>query len=165
MIMEVFHELTNAAIMGKDYSHKKLHNASFQNEDLSYASFSQSDLRGADFTGSDLRGADFTESRTGITPRNTVLIFAFALVISLLSGYLAMLTGQTVHSMFESKDANIRVAGIATVVIIAIFIGFSYWKGVGNAVRQLIFPACVLALVLGTIAYLTGAGTGMGLLF
>ncbi|HEX6182136.1 MAG TPA: pentapeptide repeat-containing protein [Chitinophagaceae bacterium] len=163
--MEVFHELTNAAIMGKDYSHKNLRNASFQNEDLSYASFSKSDLRGADFTGADLRGADFTYSRTGITPKTTAWIFVLALAVSLLSGYLAMLAGQTVHTMFESKDPNVRASGIATIVIMVLFIGYSYWKGVGTAVKHLIFPAFVLAFVIGTLAYLTGAGTGMGVLY
>ena len=163
--MEVFHELTNAAIMGKDYSQKKLQNASFKNEDLSYASFSKSDLRGADFTGADLRGADFTRSRTGITPKNTAWIFILALVVSLLSGYLAMLAGQTVHGMFVSPDPNVRLAAIATVVIILLFIGYSYWKGVGTAVKGLIFPACVLALVVGTLAYISGLGTGMGVLY
>lgn len=163
--MEVYHESTNAEIMGKDYSHKNLQKVAFRNEDLSYASFSESDLRGADFSGSDLRGADFTRARTGIPPRHAIVLFIVALTISLLSGAIAMLAGETMHGMLVSEDWNIRFAGVATVVVVVLFIAVSYWKGVGNAVQHLILPACAFALIVGTVAFMMGAGTGMGVFY
>ena len=81
--------------MAKEYSNKNLQKASFKNEDLSNVSFVDSDLRGADFTGANLTGANFTQSRTGITPLHTIIILCAALMVSLLSGYIAALTGQT----------------------------------------------------------------------
>jgi len=151
--------------MLKDYSNKNLQRASFKNEDLSYASFRGSDLRGADFSGSNLIGADFTQVKTGITPANTVMIFFAALIVSLLSGYMAMLAGATVQGMVRSPDENVRLAGYASLVIVVAFIAFTYWKGLGDALRNLIIPACVLAVIIGIIAYVSGAGTGMGVVY
>jgi uncharacterized protein YjbI with pentapeptide repeats len=151
--------------MQKDFSHQNLQRASFRNEDLSNARFSNTDLRGTDFTGSDLRGADFNHVKTGITPVNTSLIFVAALVVSAFSGYVAMLTGRTIQAMLASDDSKIRTAGIASLVIILLFIIFSLWKGVGNAVYKLVIPVIVLASVLGIIAYVSGMGTGRGMLF
>jgi len=150
--------------MAKDYSQKNLRNTSFKDEDLSYARFSESDLRGADFTGANLRGAIFTHVRTGITPLNTVLLFVLALAISLLSGYVAMLAGQTVQTMFKSSDSNVRLAGTVTCVITVLFIAYAWWKG-GNAITHLIIPAVLLAIVVGVVAYLSGLGTGMGMFY
>ena len=151
--------------MAKEYSNKNLQNASFKNEALSNASFVDSDLRGADFTGANLTGANFTQSRTGITPLNTIIILLVALMVSLLSGYVAALTGQTVQNMLASEDSNIRSAGIVTIVIILLFIIYYYWKGGGNAISYLIMPAVILAAVVGVIAYVSGLGTGMGMFY
>ena len=151
--------------MAKEYSNKNLQKASFKNEDLSNSNFSGSDLRGADFSGANLTGADFTNSRTGIIPLNTIIILFAALLVSILSGYLAMLTGNTVQIMLASKDSKIRTAGIATIVIILLFILYYYWKGGGKAISHLIIPAVILALVIGSIAYASGLGTGMGMLY
>src|SRR3954466_815349 len=97
-------------IMPKDFSKKNLQKASFRSEDLSNFRFTDSDIRGADFSGSNLTGADFTHVRTVITPLNTVLIFIGALMVSLISGYVAMLTGHTVQVMLASNHQNIRNA-------------------------------------------------------
>lgn len=151
--------------MAKDYSNKNLQNTSFRNEDLSYAIFTNSDLRGADFSGADLTGANFTHVRTGITPMNTVLIFIAALIVSLISGYFAMLAGTTIQGMLVSKDPNIRKVGIATIVIIILFIGYAWWKGTGRAIKNLIIPVALLAAVLGLIYVIFRLGTGYGILY
>ena len=108
--------------MAKEYSNKNLQKTSFKNEDLSNASFVESDLRGVDFTDANLTGANFTHSKTGITPLNTIIILFIALMVSLLSGYIAALTGQTVQNMLASQDLYLRTAGIITIVIILFFI-------------------------------------------
>ena len=151
--------------MAKDYSQKNLQNAIFKNEDLSYARFSNSDLRGADFSGSNLTGAIFTHVRTGITPLNTVLLFIAALAVSLLSGYVAMLAGQTVQTMLKSHDSNVRVSGIITSAITVLFIAYALWRGATNAITHLSIPAVALGIVVGLIAYFSGLGTGMGMLY
>ena len=155
----------NKQVMAKDYSNKNLQKASFVNEDLSYASFANSDLRGADFSGANLTGANFTQVRTGITPLNTILIFIGALIVSLISGYFAMLAGHTIHEMLASSDRNIRTAGIATIVIIILFIGYALWKGTGRAIKNLILPVVLLASVVGLIYLVFHLGTGQGILY
>src|ERR671912_145391 len=150
--------------MGENYSYKKLQKASFQNRDLTNANFNGSDLRGSDFTGSDLSGADFSQSRTGITTGNTVLIFIAALIVSLFSGYLAMLTGHTIQMMLRNPDDKIRWSGIISLVVLFIFILFSYWKGIGNSILHLVFPTAMISILIGVIAYTSGMGTGRGML-
>ena len=151
--------------MAKDYSRKNLRNTNFKGEDLSYARFSDSDLRGSDFSGANLTGAIFTRVRTGITPLNSVLLFTLALAVSLLSGYVAMLAGQTVQTMLKSHDFNMRLAGIVTSAITVLFIAYALWRGATNAITHLILPVVGLGIVVGVIAYFSGLGTGLGMLY
>ena len=151
--------------MEKDFSHKNLKGVSFKNEDLSNARFADSDLRGADFSGSNLKGADFTHVKTGITPINMVLIFLAALIVSACSGYIAMLAGSTVQGMLASQESRIRGAGIITIIIAVLFVVYAWWKGVGHAIRQLIAPTVIVALIIGFIAVISGLGTGRGMLY
>jgi len=150
---------------GTDYSYQNLQNTSFENEDLRYARFENADLRGANFTGSNLAGADFSNAKTGIVPKNTILIFLAALAISALSGYVAMLAGNTVQTMFASPDSNIRAAGILTTIITVLFIAYAYWKGTTIAVQTLIIPFLIAAVLVGLTAYFSGLGTGKGMLY
>jgi uncharacterized protein YjbI with pentapeptide repeats len=151
--------------MPKDFSKRNLQKASFKEEDLSYANFSGSDLRGTDFSGSDLSGADFIHVRTGIALVNVIFIFIVALVLSLFSGYVAMLAGQTVQGMLTSEDQKVKIAGIITVVITFLFILYYYWKGGGKVLWNLVIPALLLAFAIGIIGYVSGLGTGMGMLY
>jgi len=150
---------------GTDYSYQNLRNTSFVNEDLRYARFENADLRGANFTGSDLAGADFANAKTGIVPKNTILIFLAALAISALSGYIAMLAGNTVQHMLSSPDIKIRYAGILTLIITVLFIAYAYWKGTTMAVENLIIPFLIAAALVGLTAYFSGLGTGKGMLY
>lgn len=151
--------------MAKDYTNQNLQKASFKNEDLTDARFSNSDLRGADLSGSNLSGADFTNVKTGIVPSNTILIFTAALIVSLVSGYFAMLAGTTVQGMFASDDPKIRYAGTITIVVTILFILYAWWKGPGKAILNLILPVVLLAGVIGLIAFVSGLGTGRGMLY
>ena len=151
--------------MNQQFSRQNLQKASFQNVSLSYARFFDTDLRGADFSGADLTGADFTHVKTGITPPNIVLIFFVVMVISLISGYFAMLAGETVQVMLSSTDSKMRIAGFVTLAIILLFIGYGWWKGGGNAIRNLIMPVVIIAGIIGAIAYFSGLGTGKGMLY
>jgi uncharacterized protein YjbI with pentapeptide repeats len=157
--------IINETVAAGDYSKKNLQNASFRKQDLSHARFSGSDLRGADFGGANLTGTDFTNVRTGVRPLDSVLIFLAALGVSLLSGYIAMLTGRTVQFMLKSGDPLMGAAGIITMVLAVLFIVYAYVKGGGTAIRNLIIPACLIALILGLVAYFTQVGTGMGMLY
>jgi uncharacterized protein YjbI with pentapeptide repeats len=155
----------NYTTMIKDYSNKRLQNLSFTNANLVGANFTNSDLRGTDFSGADLTIANFTNAKTGIPPLDTAIIFLTAMVVSLFSGYMAMLAGHTIQGMLASKDANVSTAAIGGVVIIILFIVYYWWKGGGNAIRYLLLPAIGVAVVIGLVAYLSGAGTGMGMLY
>jgi hypothetical protein len=151
--------------MNKDYSNKNLRKASFKDENLSDASFSKTDLRGADFTNANLTGADLTNIRTGITPMNTVLIFLAAFAISMLSGYVAMLAGQTVQMMLASPHKNIMVSGWVAGITIILFVVYALWKGVRSAMRHLIIPVVVMCVFIGTVALVTGLGSGLGIFY
>ena len=113
------------SFMRKDFSNINLRGASFRFQDLSHARFSGSDLRGADFTGANLLGADLTQVKTGIAPRHLVWIFLLALVLSAISGYVAMLAGHTLQTMFLSTDLHVRQVGVACFVVIMLFMVFS----------------------------------------
>ncbi|MFL5741949.1 MAG: pentapeptide repeat-containing protein [Flavisolibacter sp.] len=150
---------------GKDYSNKNLQKFSFRNADLQYAGFAGSDLRGADFSGSNLTGADLQHVKTGITPLNMLWIFLVALIISAVSGYVAMLSGRTVQQMFATHDEKIRAAGFIAIVLTILFILISYFRGVGSGIRDLVIPVAALALVMAVAAYFSGMGTGKGMLY
>jgi len=151
--------------MNKDQSNKNLKNVSFRNVDLSNGNFSGSDLRGADFSGSNLTGADLMNTKIGITPGSTFFIFVIALIVSALSGYLAMLAGQTTQTMLASEDPYIRNSGILSVVIACVFIIYSLWKGGGVAIRRLVIPVLAVVIIIGVIGYFSGLGTGVGMLY
>jgi len=145
--------------MPKEYFNKNLQKLSFRNEDLSSASFSGSDLRGADLSGSNLMGASLTNVRTGITPMNVVLIFIFALAVSLLSGYVAAEVGHIIRQMLIDTQQKVRVAGIITIVLLVLFLIYFLWKGGNNAIRNLIIPTIIAAIAMGVIAKISGLGT------
>ncbi len=149
--------------MPKDYSKQNLQRASFKNEDLTQASFNESDLRGADFSGSDLTGANLSHVRTGITLINVIWIFIVALLISAFSGYLAMLVWRTQRILLDSTDKNMRAAGIGSIVIIILFILFSLWKGQRKAIRYILIPVAIIAIIVGIVRVVSGTGTGIGI--
>ena len=151
--------------MNGAFSNKNLQKASFKNENLANASFAGSDLRGADFSGADLRNADLTNIRTGIPTVSAVFLFIAALVVSLLSGYIAMLAGHTVQGMLRSTDEKIRIAGLATIVLLVLFVVFYYLKGGKTAIQNLLLPVVILSALAGALFNFTGAGTGMGMAY
>lgn len=151
--------------MSKDFSNQNLQKASFLNEDLAGANFKNSDLRGADFTGSNLTGARFNEAKIGIVPLHVGLIFFVSLAVSLFSGYIAMLAGTTVQLMLHSSDSKERFVGVLTIIIIVVFIAYFWWKGGTAALRNLVIPIMAAALFVGAVSYLSGAGTGRGMLY
>ena len=148
-----------------EYSNKDFQKASFRDEDLSDVNFSGSDLRGANLSGSNLVGANFSNVRTGIPPMIVVWLFLVSLATSLLSGYIAMLTGRTIQGMLKSGDPLLGAAGIIAIALSVFFIAYAWWKGGGAAIRNLIIPASVVALLIGLVAYFTGVGTGKGMAY
>ena len=151
--------------MTKQYSNKNLQKASFKNEDLSNASFADSDLRGADFSGANLTNANFTKVKTGIPLLNTGLLFLAALIASLLAGYIAMLTGRTVQGMLASTDQRVKYAAYLSIALDLLFIIYAWWKGVNSAIKNLVLPVVIYALLLGIVFNLSGLGTGKGMLY
>ena len=149
----------------KDYSNRNLQKSSFANEDLRYSSFTNSDLRGVDFTGANLNGVDFTGVRTGIRPVNIFWMFALAMIISLFSGYMAMLCGTVVQELIISKQEHERMAGTLSVIITILFTWYAWRKGGHIAFKTVIIPLIVFAIIIGLIIYLSGIGTGKGMFY
>src|SRR5688572_31900447 len=148
-----------------DYSKMNLQNASFRDENLVNTSFHGSDLRGADFTGADLTGADLSQVKTGITPSKTFLIVSVAMVVSMLSGYIAMLAGVTIQDILKSDNGKIKAAGIVSIILIVAFIVYYYLKGGSSVIRHLLLPAFLISVVIGGFAFFSGLGTGRGMLY
>ncbi|MCX6161314.1 MAG: pentapeptide repeat-containing protein [Ignavibacteriae bacterium] len=144
-----------------EYKGQNHQGKSFKGQDLQNADFSGSDLRGADFSGALLRTADFTNTKTGLRIPAYILIFVFSLIISLLSGYIAMLTGSTNQFLINHTDGNLRLAGYITTGLFILFVLLSLWKG-GTFTLKIVFPVILLVLVLGAILRLTGVATGVG---
>lgn len=149
----------------KDYSNRNLQKVSFVNEDLRYSNFSNSDLRGADFSGANCNGVDFTGAKTGIPPKKVAIIFTVALVISLLSGYIAMLGGIAVQHLIESQQKHERSAGTLSVLITIAFIIYAWRAGGGVAIRTMALPIIIFSALIAAIIYLSGAGTGKGMFY
>jgi hypothetical protein len=145
-----------------EYAGRDLQGKSFKGADLKYANFSGADLRSADFTGADLSGADFSKSVTGMKLSYKILIFIGALVISLFSGYLAMMLGTTVQGMIKSTDWHEHYAGLIASGFIVIFTGFSMWKGIYTATRRVLPIMLGIPVVTGLFMVLSGFGTGSG---
>jgi uncharacterized protein YjbI with pentapeptide repeats len=151
--------------MPESYSNRNFQKASFKNAKLTKINFSGSDLRGADFSGADLTGADLSNVRTGIALANVFLLFIAALLVSLLSGYVAMLAGRTMQLMLDSPDIKIRNGGIITIAIVIVAIIYLYWKGGGKVLWNLLVPVIITAFIIGIISYMSGFGTGKGMLY
>jgi uncharacterized protein YjbI with pentapeptide repeats len=152
-------------IIPGEYSNKDLQKASLTDEELSGVDFSGSDLRGANLRGSNLSGANFSNVRTGIPSMIVAWLFLVSLGASLLAGYFAMLTGRTIQGMLKSGDPLLGTAGIIAIALSVLFIAYAWWKGGGAAIRNLVIPASVVALIIGLVAYFTGVGTGKGMAY
>jgi len=145
-----------------DFSGKNLQGKSFKGTDLQCTNFSGSDLRGADFSGAKLSGADFSNAVTGMKISSKILIFIFALLFSLCSGYIAMLAGSTTQGMIKSADSHERISGYITIAFLVIFTGFASWKGIFKAIRNVLPFLIAIPIVLGLFMLLSGLGTGKG---
>jgi hypothetical protein len=145
-----------------EFAGRNLQGKSFNGADLKYANFSGADLRGADFTGANLTGADFSKSTSGMKMSSKILIFLLALIISLFSGYLAMLVGTTVQGMVKSQVWNEHLAGYITTAFIVIFAAMASWKGLFKAIRWVLPFMIGIPVVLGLFMVLAGFGNGKG---
>jgi uncharacterized protein YjbI with pentapeptide repeats len=152
-------------LIQKEYANQNLQKTIFRNEDLRHAVFLDTDLRGTDFSGADLTGASFINVKTGISPINILLILIAALLIAALCGYTAMLAGTSVQTMLISSDWKIRIIGIITILMIILFIVFTYCKGGRVAIIQSIVPVFFFIIVVGGISFFSKAGTGKEMLY
>jgi uncharacterized protein YjbI with pentapeptide repeats len=151
--------------MSVDYSQRDLQGKRFKSKDLHGSDFSGADLRGADFSFADLHGARFKNAKQGIRPRSKVYVFVFALVLSLLSGYIAMLAGTTVQGMVRSTDWRLEASGYILVFFFVIFTGAALWKGLNIAITRVLIALIAITIVLGCTMYLAGVGSGMGAVY
>lgn len=143
-----------------NYKNKNFKGVSFKGQSLQGADFSGSDLRGADFSGADLSNADLSNTITGLSQPAFVGVFVFSLIISLLSGYVAMLTGATNQILLYSHEENYRLAGYITTGLFLLFVLLAVWKG-GGFTLKIVFSVILLIMILGAVFRLTGLGTGL----
>jgi hypothetical protein len=67
--------------------------------------------------------------------------------------------------MLLSDQERIRMAGMVSMGLILFFIVYSYLKGVGNAIRNLIIPVVIIAALIGISNYVLGTGTRYAMLY
>ncbi len=134
---------------------------SYKGQNLANNDFSGTDIRGADFTGAVLINANFSKCRTGLKTSSAVMVFIFALLLSLLSGYIAMIAGATFQVLIKSPDPNLVIAGYILPGLILFFIIMAIWKG-GKLTFLVITITIVVILLLGNLFLMTGTGTGLG---
>lgn len=148
-----------------DYSGKNLQGIQFRGQNLQNVDFTGADLRGADFSFANLAGAHFSKSKPGLRTSSKVLIFVFSLLVSLLSGYIAMLAGTTVQKLIYSTDWRLQVAGFLTMLFFLIFTASALFKGLDKAISKVLVVIIAVTIVLGLFMYFTGIGTGMGAVY
>jgi hypothetical protein len=144
-----------------DFKGQNLQGRSFKDQDLYGADFSGADLRGADFTGAKLANALFTGTKTGMRISSFIFIFIISLAVSLLSGYIAMLTGTTIQDMLHSSDENVKLAAYITICLFVVFDVLAMWKG-GGFTFKIVLPVILLAIFISAFFRLFGFGTGFG---
>jgi hypothetical protein len=148
-----------------DFSGQSLQGRSFKGADLQNANFSGADLRGADFSGANLMGADFSKSITGMKISSKILIFTAALIISLFSGYIAMLVASTTWGMIKSTDKFEQIAGYVTVVFLVFFAGIASWKGLFKTIKKVLPYMIAIPVLLGLFMVVTKISSGRGSLY
>ena len=130
-------------------------------KDLKDSDFRGADLRGYDFKGAKLSNANFSGCRTGVKTSSSVIIFIAALIISLMSGYIAMLSGTTLREMLASSNKTVVATGYINLGLMIVFMILTVWKG-GKVTIISIAIIVPFMLLLGVIARLTDLGTGEG---
>ena len=148
-----------------DYSGENLQGRSFRRANLRQADFTGADLRGADFSYAILSGAKFNHAKLGIQKSSRVFLLFFSLVLSLLSGYVAMLAGSTVHKLVLSGDWRLQGSGYILIGFFILFTAVALWKGLDTAVTKILLTLIGITGALGLIMFVTGYGTGEGALY
>jgi hypothetical protein len=146
-----------------NFKEQNLQGRSFKKHDLQGADFSGADLRGVDFTGAKLANAVFANARTGLRISSLIIIFIISLLISFLSGYIAMLSGTTAQEMLVSGNEDKKLGAYIIIILLVFFVLLALWKG-NSFTLKIAFPVVLLLLITGTIFKLTGIGTGKGAL-
>ncbi len=131
----------------------------YNGENLNAADFSGADLRGVNFEGAVLTNANFSNCRTGLKTSSSVILFVVSLAVSLLSGYMAMLSIATIRDMVETSNSTLVISGYVTLGLMIAFLLIMLLKG-GKITLISIVIIIPLILITGLIAYLTGTGTG-----
>ncbi len=148
-----------------NYSGKNLQGIHFSGQNLQNADFSGADLRGTDFSNANLTGAHFSKSTPGLRTSSKIMLFIFALLVSLLSGYIAMLAGSRVQVLIQSTDWRLQVAGYITLLLSLIFTAVALWKGLDKAISKVLVTIIACVAVSGLVMYSSGIGTGMGAVY
>jgi hypothetical protein len=148
-----------------NYSNENLQGRRFTDENLQNVSFHGADLRGVDFSSARLKGADFSQSKQGISFSSRIVLFILTLIVSCISGYIAMLAGTSVQYMLNSPAEGENIAGYVTIGFFVIFVAVCLWKGMVTAIKHVSLILIGLPVVLSAIIYFSHLGTGKGALY
>ena len=148
----VIMELSTADVRGR----------SFAGANLSSATLSGFDLRGTDLSGADLRDADLSLIRSGMSRGWAVAVVAASLVVSLALGVIVGMCARDLRALYATGDVRLQMVALYVAGALLVFLIAGTWKGLRFAARNVLPVTAALAVAVGVIAIITGAGTGVG---
>jgi len=131
----------------RDFRSTNLRGHSFKGQNLSGADFSKADIRGTNFTNAFLRETNFSGARAGVQKRWLVILTITSWLVSGTSGlFLGLAANLSLYLTFTPEIIkNITIVpGLASLIVLAAFLGVAYRKGFGIA---LMFAVIGIALV------------------
>jgi uncharacterized protein YjbI with pentapeptide repeats len=135
-----------------------LQGLSFKGKDLTGANFTEADIRGANFTNATLRDANFSGAKAGLQLRWAMGLVLSSWVLAGLSGVFAGSTAYLVSLIFDSNIENF-IAGVVSVVLIAVFFVITIRKGLGAGFAAIAIPVAVS--VVGAFAFTLAGALGI----
>lgn len=111
----------------RDFQGVDLKGQSFQGKNLTGADFSEADIRGVNFGNAVLTGTNFSRVRAGLQNRSLITLQILSLILSILSGFIAVFAGY--WTVLNYSNANIF---IPTVIIFLFFCLVAAIRGIGS---------------------------------
>lgn len=126
----------------RNFQYINIRGKSFQGKDLSGADFSEADIRGTNFAKANLTGAKFIGAKAGLTKRWAIALLCICLVMSGLSGFLALFLGLLVQYIM-SPNPDEAIMGWVSLFFFSAFSFFFIYQGINYAVVAGAFAGAV----------------------
>jgi hypothetical protein len=151
--------LVSAGVQHHVPTRSVLHENAASAVDLHGLDLRNSDLRSLDLCGADLHDADLRHARTGLSFAWRARLAILSIAVSIGVGALSGLAGQRLHTLVTSEQKLERWIGFIVSAELIMFLFVALWRGLNMAVRRVLAPVCVAAIMLSVFGVVAG-GTG-----